>query len=143
MRNSGVRICQLLLARINREFCAFGKSVQAALEVEIAERHFHVLKSILNGDSYSLDHETTLDHSNVDDEFDDWEEQDIPSTESDYEERDENVSLFEDLPLGYMKQALAYYDAKNADDYRRHTWKTLQIQFPRIRHQPHSLSAVR
>ena len=106
-------------------------------EDEIATHLFEILESILTSDSYTHEHETTLDYVMPDSELDGCEvDPDGCQEDVDYDEEDTEPKLFEDFSLSYMKRALEFYDAINSKTgKRKHTWKNVKHHFRRIPYQ--------
>ena len=100
-------------------------------EEEIATHSFEILESILTSDSYTHEHETTLDYPTPDLEFDGCEaDPDNGHEDIDYEEKDMETKVFEDATLSYMKRSLEFYDTINPKKgKRKYIWKNVKITF--------------
>ena len=130
------RIMQLFQKRASNEL-PVSSSLTRIQEEELANQLFDVFESILTSTSYNQEDETTLDYNTSDDEtYQSEEDFDTSYNDPDYEEKDNETSVFESFSLSYMKRALDYYDAINLKTGKRsHTWKSVQNKFQRISYQ--------
>ena len=75
---------------------------------------FNILESISTSTSYEQDDEATLSYNTADNEYDKCEEESNAQTkDAEYEENNDQKSVFEFFSLSYMQRALDYYDAIN------------------------------
>ncbi|CAF1179697.1 unnamed protein product [Didymodactylos carnosus] len=84
----------------------------------------------------------TLDHDD-DEEFGDFQDESADSEDEDadpsFDEmvKGEKGSIKANFSLDYMKKIVEYYDARDLNGRRRHTWKSTQHRFKSIPHRQH------
>jgi hypothetical protein len=129
------RIVQILMDKVSQRPC-INLPTTAIYEEEVATHLLEILNSILTSDSYTEEHETTLDYSTLGLEFDGCKvDPDNPVQDPDYEE-DTEIAVLDGFSLSYMKRALDYYDAINPKTgKKKHTWTNVKHQFQRIPYQ--------
>ncbi|CAF1616294.1 unnamed protein product [Didymodactylos carnosus] len=110
----------------------------------MADLLFDALKSVLLGDSYSVEQESTLHYDDVQDADEKYEdedkkfEDDNAEIDSDFDidvETAGSVSQAENLSPEYMTSALEYYDERDEKGNRKHPFTSVKNRFKRIHHQ--------
>ena len=146
MMNSATRISELFMTRVANELISAPPLSGYSSEKEMADLLFDALKSVLLGDSYSVEQESTLDYDHVqgenekyedeDEKFED--EDDNAEIDSDFDidvETAGSISQAENLSLECMTRALEYYDERDEKGNQKHPFRSVKNRFKKIRHQ--------
>jgi len=94
MMNSAICIPELFMARVANELISAPPVSDYSSEKEIAELLFDALKSVLLGDSYSVEQESTLNYDDVQDEDEKYEDEDEK-----FEDEDDNAEIDSDFDI--------------------------------------------
>lgn len=134
--NTVNRIALSFQKRASEKYSDF-RSLSSVQDEELADQLFNIFESICTSTSYEQEDETTLDYETADNEYDEYQEDsDAQIEDAEYEEGNDQKSVFETFSVSYMQRALDYYDAINPKTGKRaHTWKSVQHTFKRIPHQ--------
>ena len=135
------RIAKLLVDRVAaNEESRQRRSRTNPREEEIVGSLLEVIDNVCNSTSYEIESDVTLDHDD-DEEFDDFEDESVDSEDEDVDPSYEETAEGEKRPskanfsLDYMKKVVEFYDARDSNGRRRHTWKSTQHRFKSIPHR--------
>jgi hypothetical protein len=139
MMNSATRILELFMIRVANELISAPPLSGYLSEKEMADLLFDALKSVLLGDSYSVEQELTLYYDNVQGEDEKFEDEgdnaEIDSDFDSYVETAGSISQAENLSLEYMTRALECYDERDELGNRKHPFRSVKNRFKKIHHQ--------
>ena len=137
---SPTRIAKLLLDRVAANEATHRRRPRANLrEEEIVGSLLEVIDDVCKCTSYEIESDTTLDHDyddfgDVEDENDDSDNEDVdPIFDETVEGK--KMPIKPVFSLDYMKKFIDYYDARDSNGKRKHTWKSTQHRFKSVPHR--------
>ncbi|CAF2826171.1 unnamed protein product [Rotaria sp. Silwood2] len=138
---SPTRIAKLLLERVTENEGPHHRGTRSSLrEEEIINSLLTMIDNISNCTSYQIESNATLDYDD-EEESGDFEEEDADSADEsvdpsfDESAEAENMTIKANFSLDYMKKVIEYYDARDSQGRRKHTWKSTQHRFKSVPHR--------
>ena len=135
------RIAKLLVDRVTEhEESRRRQSRINPREEEIIGSLLEVIHNVCNCTSYEIRSDVTLDHENYE-EFDGFQDVSAGSEDEDVDPsfgetaEGEKRSVQANFSLDYMKKVVEYYDARDSNGRRKHTWKSTQHRFKSVPHR--------
>ena len=135
------RIVKLLVDRVpTNEELQQDQSRSNTREEEIISFLLKVIDNVCTSTSYEIESDATLDHDD-EEEFGGFEDEDVvdddESVDASFDEaaESEKMCIRPNFKLDYMKKVVEYYDARDSEGRRKHTWKSTQHRFKLVPHR--------